>query len=52
MPTPQRGEVWLVDLGIAIISRVTWPLGGKSIYFHDPDGHVGELATPGTWPTY
>ena len=39
----------LTDHGIAIYSEVRWPLGGVSLYFHDPDGHVGELATPGVW---
>ena len=29
-------------------SRVNWPRGGKSIYFRDPDGHLLELATPGS----
>lgn len=38
--------------GVDIISRVSWPKGGKSIYFRDPDGHVLELLTPGVWSTY
>lgn len=37
---------------IPIASRVTWPRGGTSLYLHDPDGHVLELATPGLWATY
>ena len=36
--------------GIAIESKVKWPLGGQSIYFRDPDGHLLELLTPGVWP--
>lgn len=42
----------LTDYGVAIISRVEWPLGGISLYFHDPDHHVIELATPGVWKSY
>ena len=38
--------------GVEIVSRVSWPRGGQSIYFHDPDGHVLELLTPGVWATY
>jgi catechol 2,3-dioxygenase-like lactoylglutathione lyase family enzyme len=34
------------------LSEVTWPRGGRSYYFKDPDGHVLELATPGLWWTY
>ena len=34
------------------LSEVTWPRGGRSYYFEDPDGHVLELATPGLWWTY
>jgi catechol 2,3-dioxygenase-like lactoylglutathione lyase family enzyme len=37
---------------IPVESRVSWPRGGKSIYFRDPDGHLLELATPGLWRTY
>ena len=36
--------------GVAVIGTVEWPGSDSiSIYFHDPDGHVGELATPGLW---
>jgi catechol 2,3-dioxygenase-like lactoylglutathione lyase family enzyme len=37
---------------IVIEGRTTWPRGGKSIYFRDPDGHLLELATPGLWKIY
>ena len=46
---------WEQRLGendIAIESRVTWPRGGRSIYFRDPDGHLVELITPGCWAIY
>jgi catechol 2,3-dioxygenase-like lactoylglutathione lyase family enzyme len=42
----------LQDHKIAIESRVRWDLGGESIYFRDPDGHLVELATPGIWPNF
>ena len=42
----------LGENGIAIESRVTWPRGGRSIYFRDPDGHLVELITPGCWAIY
>jgi catechol 2,3-dioxygenase-like lactoylglutathione lyase family enzyme len=37
---------------VRIYSEVRWPRGGRSLYFHDPDGHVLELATPGLWENY
>jgi catechol 2,3-dioxygenase-like lactoylglutathione lyase family enzyme len=37
---------------ICIEGRTTWPRGGASIYFRDPDSHLVELATPGLWPGY
>lgn len=46
-------EPWrarLSDSGVAVTHEVTWPRGGRSLYFEDPDGHVIELATPGLWP--
>jgi catechol 2,3-dioxygenase-like lactoylglutathione lyase family enzyme len=42
----------LADAGVAIESRVSWPRGGRSLYFRDPDGHALELATPGLWRGY
>ena len=42
----------LAEHGVAIISETHWRRGGTSLYFHDPDGHVVELATPGLWPNY
>lgn len=43
---------WLGQNGVTIESTVTWSGGGTSLYFRDPDNHVIELATPGTWRTY
>jgi catechol 2,3-dioxygenase-like lactoylglutathione lyase family enzyme len=45
-------EARLAAHGVAIESRVTWPAGGASIYFRDPDRHLIELATPGIWRIY
>ncbi len=45
-------EKHLIARGIAIESKVSWPLGGQSIYFRDPDNHLVELATPGIWEVY
>jgi len=42
----------LAEQGIAIESRVQWPLGGTSLYFRDPDEHLVELITPGCWESY
>ena len=48
----QAWEARLAAKGVAIEGRTDWPRGGHSIYFRDPDGHLGELATPGIWPIY
>ncbi|SRR5579871_536468 len=42
----------LSEMDVAIESRVTWPRGGFSLYFRDPDGHLLELVSPGCWPIY
>ena len=47
--------VWnarLEEQGIAVESQLSWPRGGTSTYFRDPDGHLLEFLTPGVWPTY
>jgi len=43
-------EAHLLAQDIAVESRITWPRGGTSLYFRDPDGHSLEVATPGLWP--
>ena len=45
-------EARLQDKGIAIEARTTWPRGGHSIYFRDPDNHLLELITRGVWTIY
>ena len=45
-------EAWFVKRGVAVIERKRWDRGGTSLYFHDPDGHLLELATPGVWTVY
>jgi len=45
-------ESWLQERGIAVELKRTWDWGGWSVYFRDPDRHLLELATPGTWSIY
>jgi catechol 2,3-dioxygenase-like lactoylglutathione lyase family enzyme len=45
-------EARLDRCNIAIEGRTSWPRGGRSLYFRDPDGHLLELATPGLWEIY
>ena len=45
-------EKHLAANGIAIESKVSWPRGGWSLYFRDPEQHLVELVTPGCWPIY
>jgi hypothetical protein len=34
---------------VAIEKDLTWPGGGRSLYFRDPAGNSLELATPSVW---
>ncbi len=43
---------YLSEEGVEIISEVTWPAGGKSLYFNDPDGNILELAAAPLWPNF
>lgn len=45
-------ELWLASKGIAVEEKRTWEEGGRSLYFRDPDRHLLELVTPGTWSVY
>jgi len=47
-----RWEAWLEENGISIEEKRTWDLGGRSIYFRDPDRHLLEIASPGVWSIY
>ena len=45
-------EAWLTENNIAIEEKTTWPRGGISLYFRDPDRHLLEVASPGVWSIY
>jgi catechol 2,3-dioxygenase-like lactoylglutathione lyase family enzyme len=45
-------ESWLQTKGIALEEKRNWELGGWSLYFRDPDRHLLEVVTPGTWSIY
>lgn len=42
----------LAARSIPIESRMRWARGGHSLYFRDPDGHLVELASRGTWSIF
>ncbi len=45
-------ESWLAENGITVEEKRIWELGGRSLYFRDPDRHLLEVATPGVWSIY
>ncbi|EXJ55605.1 hypothetical protein A1O7_08533 [Cladophialophora yegresii CBS 114405] len=48
----QVWEKWLEEKKVQILGKVNWPRGGKSVYFSDLDGNVGEIASRGIWEHY
>ncbi|EGP86868.1 uncharacterized protein MYCGRDRAFT_72972 [Zymoseptoria tritici IPO323] len=48
----EKWEAYLRGEGVPITGRKEWPRGGYSVYFADPDGHVGEIASRGIWEHY
>ena len=45
-------DLWrehLTARGVQIEKELTWPRGGRSLYFRDPAGNLVELITPGIW---
>jgi catechol 2,3-dioxygenase-like lactoylglutathione lyase family enzyme len=45
-------EARLREHGVAVNRDRRWERGGRSLYFHDPEGHALELASPGVWTVY
>ena len=45
-------ESWLQAHRIAVEEKRLWESGGWSLYFRDPDRHLLEVVTPGTWSVY
>lgn len=43
-------EAYLKEKNVHIHSTMEWDRGGRSVYFYDPDGHVGEIVSRGIWP--
>lgn len=46
----EQWERHLRDKGVPILGVKNWERGGYSVYFPDPDGHVGEIASRGKIP--
>ena len=45
-------EAWFTDKSVKVLGTMDWERGGRSVYFEDPDGHVGEVASRGIWEHY
>lgn len=45
----QQYEAYLSAKGVVIRGVMKWERGGRSVYFEDPDGNVGEIGSRGIW---
>lgn len=45
-------EAWFQERGVRVTGTVNWPKGGRSVYFADVDGNVGEIGSRGIWDHY
>lgn len=47
-----KWEAWFQEKNVKILGVKDWQRGGRSVYFEDPDGHIGEIGSRGIWPHY
>jgi hypothetical protein len=45
-------EEWFAEKGVKVLGTMDWERGGRSVYFVDSDGHVGEIGSRGIWGHY
>ncbi|KAI3317182.1 Glyoxalase/Bleomycin resistance protein/Dihydroxybiphenyl dioxygenase [Xylariaceae sp. AK1471] len=48
----ERWEEYLNAKDVKILGLIDWERGGRSVYFADPDGHIGEIGSRGIWTHY
>jgi catechol 2,3-dioxygenase-like lactoylglutathione lyase family enzyme len=44
-----KWEDYLKAEDVKVLSTMDWERGGRSVYFEDPDGHIGEIGSRGIW---
>ncbi|KAM0718902.1 hypothetical protein Q7P37_005974 [Cladosporium fusiforme] len=45
-------EAWFEEQGVKVEGRMSWEMGGKSLYVRDSEGHLVEVMTRGVWKVY
>lgn len=45
-------EKWFDAKDVKVLGKVDWERGGRSVYFADLDGNVGEVGSRGIWKHY
>lgn len=45
----QAWEEYFKSREVKLRGTMHWQKGGKSVYFEDPDGHIGEIGSRGIW---